>query len=236
MLRLSRGGAAVKPVAIALVLLMGLSACQGTRTGSRNYGYYPTPQEQLLAQRQSRYNQTVGEGALAGAALGALIGGLTGDWEGAAIGAASGALVGGVAGYFVAEENASYANREAALDGQIRQARAQVSEYQQDLVLTRQLVANRRQRIAEVNAALRSGQISQAQYRAEISQVQGSISTIQQNIQAHERNIQLIQADIAQFQRQGYNTSALQSELNRYRALRDEQQSLLYQLIQASQA
>ena len=232
MLRLSNLGGVGRSVVVVLALIVGLSACQTTKGGN----YYASPQERALAERNARFNQTIGEGVLAGAAVGALIGGLAGDWEGAAIGAASGALLGGVAGYFVASENADYATREDALNGQIRQARAQVAEYQQDLSVTRQLVASRRQRIAQVNAALRSGQITQAQYQAEISQVRSSISLIQENIQAHERNIQLIQREIAQLQRQGYNTSALQAELNRYRALRDEQQTLLYQLIQASQA
>ncbi|MCB9946526.1 MAG: hypothetical protein H6842_01715 [Rhodospirillaceae bacterium] len=217
---------------LALVLATGLGACQTTKRAS---GYNPTPQEQALAERNGRFNQTIGEGVLAGAALGALIGGLAGDWEGAAIGAASGALVGGAAGYFVASENQSYASAEQALNGQIQQARAQIAGYQQDLQMTRELVATRRTRIAQVNAQLRAGQISQAQYQAERAQLQSAINVVQENIRSHEHNIQLIQQEISRFQAQGYNTSALQQELYRYRSLRDEQLGLLNQLVQASQ-
>lgn len=57
-------------------------------------------------------------GAGSGAALGALIGGLTGNWQGALIGLASGALLGGLAGYALAPDPLTQSTAQTANEWQ----------------------------------------------------------------------------------------------------------------------
>ncbi len=222
---------------LAVALAVSLGACQtAPRTGSAG-GSFNDPYSQQLADRNSRFNATVAEGAIIGTLLGAAAGAaIGGDWESAAIGAGAGLATGAVAGYFVASNNQNYATREQALNGQIQQARAQVAEYQRDVNVTRQLVSAKRQRIQSLQGQLASGEITAGQYRAQISDVQGSVRVIQENIAANEQNMGLIEQEIAQFRREGYNTSGLEAELRRYRSLRDQQVALLRELTAAQAA
>ena len=227
----------VRLLAATLVLAIGLAGCAtAPRTGAAG-GSYNDPYNQELASRNARFTGTVAEGALigalGGAALGALIGG---DWESAAIGAGAGAVAGGAAGFFVASNNQNYATREAALNGQIQQARRQVQEYQRDVAVTRQLVGAKRQRVSALQSQLSAGRISADQYRAELRDLRDSINLVQESIAANERNMNLIQDEIGRFRREGYNTAGLESELQRYRALRNQQRQLLNELIAIQQS
>ena len=236
MLSIDFRGNRIRAVVCAAVLAMGVSACQ-TTGGSSSSGQPLSAQEQALADRNSRFGQTVAEGALVGAGIGALAGFLIGgDAESAAIGAGAGALVGAGAGYFVASENQEYATREQALDGQIRQARQLVAEYEQDLAVSRQLVANKQSRVAQLRAQLQAGTVAQAQYQAELESVERSIELLQANVDANETNIDSIQKEIDQFKRDGLNTRALEAERDRYRQLQREQLALLDELVEASRS
>ncbi len=236
MLSASFGGGRVRALVCAVALAVGVSACQ-TTGGSSSSGQPLSSQEQALADRNARFGQTVAEGALVGAGIGALAGFLIGgDVESAAIGAGAGALVGAGAGYFVASENQDYATREQALDGQIRQARQLVAEYEQDLAVSRQLVANKRSRVAQLRSQLQAGTIAQSQYEAEIDSVERSIDLLQANIDANETNIDSIQKEIDQFKRDGLNTRALEAERDRYRQLQREQLALLDELVEAARS
>jgi outer membrane lipoprotein SlyB len=219
-------------MAVLVAVSTGLGACANApRTGGSG-GSYNDPLNQELASRNARFATTVGEGALIGALGGAALGGLIGgDWESAAIGAGAGAAAGAAAGLFVASNNQSYATREAALNGQIQQTRVLVQEYQQDVAVTRQLVGQKRQRIAALRNQLAAGQITGDQYSAELADVNQSVSLIRENIAANEQNIALIEREINQFRRDGLNTSGLEAELQRYRALRDQQLALLNELL-----
>ena len=234
MLSITFGGTRIRAVICAMALAVGVSACQTTGGSS---GQPLTAQEQALADRNARFGQTVAEGALVGAGIGALAGFLIGgDAESAAIGAGAGALVGAGAGYYVASENQDYATREEALDGQIQQTRQLVAEYQQDVAVSRQLVANKRSRIAQLTSQLQSGSITQSQYQSEMSSVQRSIDLLQQNIDANETNIDSVQKEIDQFKRDGLNTRALEAERDRYRQLQRQQLALLDELVLAAQS
>ena len=80
----------------------------------------------ILSGCQNDGNQTVAEGAGAGAVVGALLGGVvavaTGDAAWVAIGAGAGAVVGLGAGVYVANKKESYATKEAWLEACIKEA------------------------------------------------------------------------------------------------------------------
>lgn len=102
-----------RPLAAALSLLLALSGCAQLNSTmgvaqQTTVNYYPKCYEPVgyLRESDQRMQQAVGTGALAGAAGGALIGGLaTGNARGALAGAAIGALAGGLSGYYLEKQN-----------------------------------------------------------------------------------------------------------------------------------
>ena len=224
----------VRMCIVGLALSVGLAAC--TTTGGSSTANM-SAEERQLAERNTRFGATVGQGAAIGAVVGGLAGlAIGGDAESALIGAAAGGALGAGAGYFVASEQQSFANREAALEAQIDQARELVAEYERDVQVSRQLVNAKRNEISRLRSQLAQGQISNEFYQAEIADIEGSIKTLQDNVDANFQNIQALESEIAQFQREGYNTGELQAELNHYRDLRRQQLAMLDELTAATAA
>ena len=170
----------MRGLALALVLTMGIAGC-ATGGGSADDPSL-TPEQRQLRAEASRFNQTVGEGALIGALGGAALGALLGGDDplaGAAIGAAAGAAVGAGAGYFVASQNESYATAEARLDAQIEAAERDASRYRTIVATTQSVVDGHKQNIARLNGQYRAGQITAAQYQTEVASVSGDLESIQ---------------------------------------------------------
>src|SRR5262249_32828716 len=85
--------------------------------------------------------ETVGTGAVVGAALGALIGGLAGGGRGAAIGALAGGAGGAALGYGVARNNEQAAITEQQLNERAAIARDQANAYAADSAATMQEIS-----------------------------------------------------------------------------------------------
>ena len=140
-------------------------------------GYDPSlsPAENQLRQSNARFNQTVGEGAGAGAILGAVAGLALGGrnrGQAALIGAAAGGALGAGAGYAVASNNLNRASSEAQFNNAIQQASADAQAYRSSALLSRQVADEAMADARRLNGQLRAGQITQAQYRTALSKYQ----------------------------------------------------------------
>ena len=170
----------LRGLVLALILAVGVAGC-ATSNGSVDEASL-TPEQRQLRTEASRFNQTIGEGAVVGALGGALLGALLGGDDplaGAAIGAAAGAAVGAGAGYFVASQNETYATEEARLNAQIEAARRDAARYRTIVDTTRSVVDGHKRNIARLNRQYRSGQITASQYQTEVASVSGDLESIQ---------------------------------------------------------
>ena len=170
-----------RTTSMILAVSLGLAGCAGQVA----YDSSLSPAQNQLRQSNARFNQTVGEGA----AVGAVLGGLTGLAVGgrnrvgaAAIGAAAGGAVGAGAGYLVARNNLSRGSTEAQFNDAIAQAQGEASKFQSSADASRQIADQAYADAQRLNGQLRSGQISQAQYRAGLSKYQADNSAMQTQI------------------------------------------------------
>ena len=152
--------------AAAASLLM-VSACATTNPG----GEPLTPAQQQLRSQAERYNETVATGVVVGAIalglLGALLAGPRNRGEGAALGALAGAAVGGAAGTYIAARNERYATREQAANARIAAADREAAELERTALAAEQVAKENRERLAQLQARYKAGQITAAQLRAE---------------------------------------------------------------------
>lgn len=168
-----------RATAAALSLALLLPACQsqgGWTMGASPYASSLSPQQQQLRQQSQRWNRTTltgaGVGALSGAALGAAAGGGGNRGEGALIGALAGLALGALAGSTVAGRNLGFENRELHAYQRLEAAR-QISRNLETAAATSERVANEnRQKLAQFDRRLQSGQITTAQYQSEIRSMQ----------------------------------------------------------------
>lgn len=160
---------ALKPVALGLCLAMALSGC--ATTSNKNL----TPEEIKMREQANTYNQTIAEGALVGCAAGALIGALVASKNdrlaGAAIGCGAGGLVGGGAGAYVANKQENYANKEDQINAMIEDVRLENKKLGELNASVRQVVAQDKARINQIDADLASGAITMKEAKNRIASV-----------------------------------------------------------------
>ena len=155
-------------------------------------GYDPTlsPAENQLRQSNARFNQTVGEGAGAGALLGGIAGLALGGrnrGQAALIGAAAGGALGAGAGYAVARNNLSRASSEAQFNDAIQQANAEANSFRSSAQASQQIADEATADVRRLNGQLRAGQITQAQYRTGLSKYQADNDAMTKQIsEAHK--------------------------------------------------
>ena len=164
---------AVRFKAIATVCAAGiaLSGCAGQVA----YDNSLSPAQNQLRQSNARFNQTVGEGAVAGAVVGGLAGLALGgrDRAGAAVlGAGAGAALGAGAGYLVARNNLTRSSTEAQYADAIQQAAADADAYRSSAAASSQIADQATADAARLGAQYRARQISQAQYQAGLAKYQ----------------------------------------------------------------
>ena len=156
--------------AAALALALALPAC--ATQGGGMYGGGPlTPQQQALRDQSGRWYRTVGTGALAGAAGGAAIGAMAAPRNrgtGALIGAGAGLLAGVLAGALVAERNLAFENREGSATQRIAAAEQIAANLNSAAAASEQVTADNRRRLAQLDRQYRGGQITSAQYQAQV--------------------------------------------------------------------
>jgi len=178
-------------VAVALVCSVGLAACQTTSGGSNL----------TSAERQLRQTETkrLAQGVFSGAAVGAVVTGLVTAAAGgsaedivrnAAIGGAIGGIGGGLYANNVNNKTRGYAQRQQAYKNIISQADANIASYRRMASAASQVRADEARKISRLNAQLRQGAITKAQYRSELSSARANIRLI-------ERQINNAQADVA---------------------------------------
>ena len=157
-----------------------------------------SPAQNQLRQSNARFNQTIGEGAGAGALLGGLAGLALGGrnrGQAALIGAAAGGALGAGAGYAVASNNLSRSSSEAQFNEAIQRASADADAFRASAQASQQIADQATADASRLGKQLRAGQITQAQYRAgiakyqtdngvitkQISEAQKTASTMRQN-------------------------------------------------------
>ncbi len=170
----------LRPVAFVASAALLLAGCAAG-------GYDPnlSPAENQLRQSNTRFNHTVGEGAGAGAILGAVAGLALGGrnrGQAALIGAAAGGALGAGAGYAVASNNLNRASSEAQFNDAIQQARADSEAYRSSALLSRQVADEALADARRLNGQLRAGQITQAQYRSALSKYQADSDAMTKQI------------------------------------------------------
>jgi outer membrane lipoprotein SlyB len=155
-------------IALAMACMITLAGCAGQMGGPPL-----TPAQQQLKSANARFNQTVTEGALAGALIlgliGAGVGAAAGGGKGAAIGGASGLALGGVigatVGYNVARKNYAQANTETNLKQLIAEANGDAVAYSRSAQASREIAAEARRKIAALDAQYRAKTITAEQYK-----------------------------------------------------------------------
>ena len=161
--------------ALLLAGSLALSACASTTA----YDSSLSPAENRLRQSNARFTQTVAEGAGAGALLGAVAGLALGGRnraQAALIGARAGAVLGGGAGYLVGRNNLNRATTEQQFNDAIQQASADADAYRQSADASREIADQAYADASRLRAQYRSGQITQAQYRAGLNKYQADIN------------------------------------------------------------
>lgn len=196
----------LRPVAFVAAAVL-LAGCAGG-------GYDPSlsPAQNQLRQSNARFNQTVGEGAGAGALLGAVAGLALGGrnrGQAALIGAAAGGALGAGTGYAVARNNLNRASSEAQFNDAIRQASADAEAYRSSALLSRQVADEAATDVRRLNGQLRAGQISQAQYRASLSKYQADSDAMTKQITEAQK------ASVAMRQNAAVASRANNAELSR---------------------
>ena len=175
------GRRSVRVMAAVLMCSIGLAGCAGQQA----YDSRLSPAQNQLRQQNARFNQTVGEGAVAGAVLGGIAGLALGGRNragAAAIGAAAGGALGAGAGYLVARNNLTRASTEQQFSEAIQQSAADAQAFRSSAQASRQIADQATADATRLRAQVRAGQITQAQYRSELSRFQEDQNLMRQQI------------------------------------------------------
>lgn len=173
----------LRAVAFAAVSGLLLSGCAG---GAGAYDASLSPAQNQLRQSNARFNQTIGEGAGAGALLGGVAGLALGGrnrGQAALIGAAAGGALGAGAGYAVARNNLNRSSTEAQYSDAIQQAGAEAKVYRDAAASSAQIADDANADAARLRTQYRAHQISQAQYRAGLARYQTDNDALLNHIQ-----------------------------------------------------
>ena len=167
----------LRVTALALACTVMLAGC-ATQTA---YDPNLSPAQNQLRQANQRFNQTVGEGAVAGAVIGGLAGLALGGRnraQTAAIGAAAGGALGAGAGYMVARNNLNRSSTEAQFNDAIQQASADADMYQRSASASQQVADQAEADAARLRSQVQARQITQAQYRAGMAKYQADANAM----------------------------------------------------------
>jgi hypothetical protein len=179
------------------VVIIGLSGCvTHVRDGPVYQGSSAsyTPAEQRLRQQSRSFAETSGQACLSVGAAAAIAAYLLSDrgnrGRNAAIAGAAGCGVGMGVNYYVQNRRAQYANAEHRLQVMIRDIRRDNARLAQLVGTTRQVVAEDRRRIAQVDAAYRAREVSLARARGELRAVEDNRDHLRQTLSALEKKEQ----------------------------------------------
>lgn len=209
--------------------LAGLSGCVATMPGGepgsgvRATPASYTPAEQRLRNQAQPFSKTslqaCAAGAAAGALLGLLVDGLQGDdrknsrRDKVLIGVAGGCVAGMATNVYVQNKRNQYQDNETRINAMIADVRED-NERLSDLVsTTREVIADDKRRIAEVNRQIRNKEISSAQARAELASVRENRRLLGKTIEGVKQR-KSDWSDISEIERQsGADTARLDKEI-----------------------
>jgi hypothetical protein len=177
--------------------------------------------------------ETVGTGAVVGAALGALIGGIAGGGRGAAIGALAGGAGGAALGYGVARNNEQAAITEQQLNERTAVARDQANAYAADSRATMDEISQLQRQVNQLNQQYRSGRMNEAQYEERKQSLQQRTDAINQRTQGGAAAIQNFRGDSDAGRRSGQNTAQLDESLQVWQNANDRERAALDDLQRA---
>lgn len=134
----------------------GQSGTTGTDAAGKDYAL--TASERRMREQGRKFDKTVWQGALIGAAGGALWGVIKGDdtkdiFKKAAIGAAAG----GLAGAYIAHKQRQYSNKEDQLESMIVDVRKSNTESKELIASAREVIAEDKRRLAAVESRYKQG-------------------------------------------------------------------------------
>jgi uncharacterized protein YhaN len=181
-----------------------------------------SPSEAELLAAAKRNASTRIEGASIGTLGGCLVGFLGGraftDDTGVVAGTtAGGCVAGGFAGYaagsYVAEVNAQAASQQADLQGRIDAANADAARYRDAADAAKRTVADLKTEISSLNRRYEAGQITAAEYAAQLDGVESSALALRVLIVESLGNIDVMEQDIKALDENGRDTSALKQRL-----------------------
>lgn len=144
-----------------------------------------TQDERRLAQLSEAYNETFMEGCLVGAGLGAGIGALASSKNrgmGALIGAGVGTLIGCAAGSYLGSLQNNYATEEDRLDAVIADLAKDNQALSNMIPVAKRVVAENRAKIDQLNRAVASGRMTQAQAAGELEDIDAARSQLQSTL------------------------------------------------------
>lgn len=173
----TRSRTARLPVVAAVALSLVVSGCVTSSESAENL----TPAQRELREQTQRFNETVATGAVAGAALGCVIGILASRnnrGAGCAVGAGAGAIAGGGAGYYIASRNEQYATREQAANARAAAARKEADDLARTADVAERVTRENKAQLAALDRRYRAGQITAAQYRSETASMREDAQTI----------------------------------------------------------
>jgi hypothetical protein len=214
--------------AVALVAASGI-LLSGCASGAGSYDAGLSPAQNQLRQSNARFNQTVGEGAAAGALLGGIAGLALGGrnrGQAALIGVAAGGALGAGAGYAVARNNLNRSSTEAQFNDAIQQASADADAFRLSAQSSRQVADEAVLEASRLNKRLRAGQITEAQYRAGLARYQADrdfmdkqISEAQKSVAMSRQNAQVASStDRGQFTRAAADVDASRLQIQQDKA------------------
>jgi hypothetical protein len=192
-----------RPIHFVLASTILLGACTQIKqiTGTENCTDPSlSPSQQELCKDDAAYNRTIAGGALLGGAVGAAGGALTCAITGkanplvcGAVGLGIGLFAGGVTGYVVAKQQQATTDKRRAIEGVTDDVRKQNEALRTEVNAARTVAAEDQKKLARINAATRSGEMTaeQAQSeRARIADDSKHLETIIQHLETQQGNYQ----------------------------------------------
>lgn len=205
-----------KVIAVSLAATMMLSACQ--TTGTNSSGQPLTEAEKRMREQSAIYTETVVTGGLAGCGLGIVAGLLLGGnaqnrAKGAAIGCAAGAALGAASGAYVASKQEQYATREEQLAATTKEVKDDNERLAGLIDATRQVMANDKARLDQIEIDLRKGQISKEQARKQLAAIDDNLANLDKTLEQLNKKKADYQEAAKAFAGRDAQSTALKAEL-----------------------
>lgn len=202
------------------------------------YGYEgkASPEEAALRAQAEKFDNTVWQGVVIGAAVGAIAGVAAGhDGESAAAGTIVGASIGALAGIYVANKQKQYASAEDRLNSMIADIDKSNAETAQLIADTQKVLDEDRQRLTQMQARYRQGQATEHQFIQERARVWSNRKVVEKAALGAKDRYRIFEAAAERFEKVNPGTSpqALQASLKPFRARIDQMDKIVANLTKA---